>query len=567
MFNFSHITLLQPQNTMKKNIIFATIPASYRFLQTQEMLNQWEQYVQIANIGTFPVARIVFFVNPSSVKYIPLFFQFLKGKIGDTRIRFVKVITNLDFNVENFNQFYSIYAEWFSKYQFDTEQYDYYMYFARGNHFAHAFLITTLINVRHLPCRIAHLRRNRHAVSPAWLIEIYEAHFGKWIAEIGAYERQYYNTQSLLKSSIPTNNGKFNALIADIEHIAMHSTAPILLLGPTGSGKSQLARRVYELRKKVGTVRGNFVSVNCATLHGDTAYSTLFGHVKGAFTGAAANRNGLLKTADGGILFLDEIGELSLELQAQLLKAIEEKSYLPMGSDTEIQSDFQLICATNKVPSENIAKGLFRQDLYARINLWEFSMPGLAERPEDIEPNIEYELRRLREEKGLLADFTPEARKAYLDFATSTDALWPDNFRSLISSMERMVTFSLYGSITLDIVLREIELLKANWNSRNAAACEKIGDIMQGQTKNDRFPLQNKLADLGLLSHSSQRDLFDAVQLEEVLTVCKNAKNRSEAGRKLFAFSRQKKKSSDDTARLNKYLKTYSLSFEDTQKL
>lgn len=552
---------------MKKNIIFATIPASYRFLQTQEMLMQWEQYIQILNLASFPVSRIIFFVNPSSVKHIPLFFQYLKGKIGETRIRFVKVITNLDFNVENFNQFYSIYADWFGKYPFDPENFDYYIYFARGNHFAHAFLLTTLINIRHLPCRIVHLRRNRHAVSPPWLTEIYEAHFGKWIADIGAYERQYYNTQSLLKSSIPTNNDKFNALISIIEHIAMHSTAPILLLGPTGSGKSQLAKRVYEVRKKVGTVRGNFVSVNCATLQGDLAYSTLFGHIKGAFTGAATNRNGLLKTADGGILFLDEIGELSLELQAQLLKAIEEKSYLPMGSDTEVKSDFQLICATNKTPSEYIAKGLFRQDLYARINLWEFSMPGLTERQEDIEPNIEYELRRLREEKGLLADFTPEARKAYLDFATSREAVWPDNFRSLIASMERMVTYSLYGSITLDIVLKEIELLKSNWNSRQNIVLPQNAEPQPPTAEQDRFPLQSKLARQGKLPHASQRDLFDAVQLEEVLRICKNAKNRSEAGRKLFAFSRQKKKSADDTARLNKYLKTFNLCFEDTQTL
>lgn len=550
---------------MKKNVIFATIPASYRFLQTQEMLAQWEQYIQILNLSSFPVARIIFFVNPSSVKHIPLFFHYLKDKLGSTRVRFAKVISNLDFSVENFKHIYSAFAEWFANYPFDTENFNYYLYFARGNHFAHSFLLTTLINVRHLPCRIVHLRRNRNAVSPPWLMETYEAHFGKWIADISTYERSYYNTQSLLKSSIPTNNAKFNKLISDIEHVAMHSTAPILLLGPTGSGKSQLAARVYELRKKRGTVRGNFVSVNCATLHGNLAYSTLFGHVKGAFTGAAANRNGLLKTADGGILFLDEIGELSLELQALLLKAIEEKRYLPMGSDTEVQSDFQLICATNKEPAEYISKGLFRQDLYARINLWEFSMPGLCERPEDIEPNIEYEIRRLREEKGLFADFTPEARKAYLDFATSSEALWPDNFRSLIASMERMVTYSLYGSITLDIVFKEIELLKTNWNNRKLShACR---EIPSEETVSERFPLQSKLASLNKILPSSQRDLFDNVQLEEVLRVCRESKNRSEAGRKLFFCSRQKKKSLDDTARLNKYLKTYNLCFEDIQNL
>lgn len=549
---------------MKKNIVFASIPAYYRFLQPQEMLQQWEQFIQLLNLPTFPVARIIFFVNPSNVKNIPLFFHYLKQHLGKTRVRFVKVDTALYFDVKNFNKIYSIFAEWFAKFNFDTEQNDYFLYFARGNLFAHSFLLTLLLNIRHLPCRIIHLRRNRNAVTPPWLPEIYEANLGKWLTDISAYEKKYYNTQSLLKSSIPTNNENFNKLIANIEHIAMHSTAPILFLGPTGSGKSQLAKRIYELRKKVGTIRGNFVSINCATLHGDLAHSTLFGHVKGAFTGAAANRNGLLKTADGGILFLDEIGELSLELQAQLLKAIEEKSYLPMGADTEVQSDFQLICATNKMLAEDIQQGLFRQDLYARINLWEFCLPSLIERPEDIEPNINYEIQRLREEKGLLSDFTPEAKKTYLDFATSPEALWTNNFRSLSASIERMVTYSMYGSITLEIVLQEIALLKKSWSK-----CETkpVSQISAQVPQKERFPLQNALASLKKLPPVCERDLFDAVQLEEVLAVCKNAGSRSEAGRRLFAHSRQKKKSSDDTARLNKYLKGFNLTWEDIKLL
>lgn len=549
---------------MKKNIVFATIPPYYRYLQPQDMLDQWEQYIQLLNLDSFPVTHITFFVNPNNVKHIPLFFHYLRQHLGKTQVRFVKLKTTLYFNVKNFNPIYSVFAEWFTKYPFNTEEFEYFLYFARGNIFAHSFLLTLLLNIRHLPCRIIHLRRNRDAVSPPWLPEIYEANLGKWLSDISEYEKKHYDTQSLLKSSIPTNSEKFNKLITNIEHIAMHSTAPILFLGPTGSGKSQLARRIYELRKKVGTVRGNFVSVNCATLHGDLAYSTLFGHVKGAFTGAAANRNGLLKTADGGILFLDEIGELSQELQAQLLKAIEEKSYLPMGADTEVQSDFQLICATNKILAEDIQRGLFRQDLYARINLWEFNLPGLKERLEDIEPNIDYEIQRLREEKGLLADFTPEAKKAYLDFATSPEAVWANNFRSLSASMERMVTYSLYGSITLEIVMQEIALLKKDWSKYKHSSAVSSAEQ---NSKTERFALQNILAAQGKIPHASERDLFDAVQLEEVLTVCKNAASRSEAGRKLFAHSRQQKKSVDDTARLNKYLKGLKISWEDIQQL
>jgi hypothetical protein len=120
-------------------------------------------------------------------------------------------------------------------------------------------------------------------------------------------------------------------MIDEIEQVAVRSRAPVLLMGPTGAGKSQLARRIFELKRVKHQVSGAFVEVNCATLKGDSAMSALFGHRKGAFTGAAADRSGLLRTADKGVLFLDEIGELGLDEQAMILRAIEEKRFLPVG--------------------------------------------------------------------------------------------------------------------------------------------------------------------------------------------------------------------------------------------
>lgn len=122
-------------------------------------------------------------------------------------------------------------------------------------------------------------------------------------------------------------------MIEQIEKVAIKSRAPILLNGPTGAGKSFLARRIFELKQARHQFSGAFVEVNCATLRGDTAMSTLFGHVKGAFTGARESREGLLRSANGGMLFLDEIGELGADEQAMLLKAIEEKTFYPFGSD------------------------------------------------------------------------------------------------------------------------------------------------------------------------------------------------------------------------------------------
>ena len=125
------------------------------------------------------------------------------------------------------------------------------------------------------------------------------------------FTRERDETVSFLKAGIPTRNARFNALIEQLERVAVRSRAPMLLVGPTGAGKSFLAKRVYELKRGRHRLAGPFIEINCATLRGDAAMSTLFGHVKGAFTGAQSARAGLLRAADGGLLFLDEIGELS----------------------------------------------------------------------------------------------------------------------------------------------------------------------------------------------------------------------------------------------------------------
>ena len=172
-----------------------------------------------------------------------------------------------------------------------------------------------------------------------------------------------------------TQNAAYEQLIADVEKVATRSTAPILLLGATGVGKSQLATQIYALKKnkaKNKQALGAFVEVNCATLRGDTAMSVLFGHVKGAFTGAASSREGLLKSADGGLLFLDEIGELGLDEQAMLLTALEARRFYPLGSDTPIDVSFQLMAGTNKDLRQAVADGEFRADLFARLNTWTF---------------------------------------------------------------------------------------------------------------------------------------------------------------------------------------------------
>jgi transcriptional regulatory protein RtcR len=352
---------------------------------------------------------------------------------------------------------------------------------------------------------------------------------------------------AFLKSGIATRNGRFNAMIEEIERVAIKSKAPMLLMGPTGAGKSFLARRLYELKKARRQVDGGFVEINCATLHGDGAGSTLFGHIKGAFTGAAASRAGLLRTADKGVLFLDEIGELGLDEQAMLLKAIEEKRFLPVGGDHEVHSDFQLIAGTNRDLAREVARGRFRDDLFARINLWTYELPGLAERLEDIEPNIDYLLHAFGAEHGQMVRFNKEARDRYMRFAMSDLARWTGNFRDLSASVMRMATLAEAGRITNEIVEAECLRLKRLWQAfREPVASAPDAGL-------EELLGADALAEL---------DQFDALQLEAVVGVCRQSKSLSDAGRRLFAVSRSAKRQPNDADRLKKYLARFGVSWE-----
>jgi transcriptional regulatory protein RtcR len=356
------------------------------------------------------------------------------------------------------------------------------------------------------------------------------------------FEQEQRDALDFLKSGIATRNKGFNALIEEIERVAVRSKAPILLTGPTGAGKSHLARRMFELKKSRHRVKGEFVEVNCATLHGDGAASTLFGHRKGAFTGAAADRAGLLRTAHEGVLFLDEIGELGADE-----KAVEEKRFFPMGSDREVSSDFQLIAGTNRDLRVDVAQGRFREDLYARINLWAYTLPGLAQRPEDLEPNIEHLLARAAAETGRAVRFNAEAKAQYLRFAQSAEALWSGNFRDLSASVTRLATLADGGRISAAQVDAEVQRLRWLWQHTATGAAVTHGASLDGL-----LPAES-LAEL---------DLFDRVQLETVVNVCRQARTLSEAGRKLFDRSRMQRTVVNDADRLRKYLQKHGLSWE-----
>jgi transcriptional regulatory protein RtcR len=256
----------------------------------------------------------------------------------------------------------------------------------------------------------------------------------------------------------------------------------------------------------------------------------------------------LLRAADGGLLFLDEIGELGPDEQAMLLRALEEKRFLPVGSDKEAQSDFQLIAGTNCDLARAVSGGKFREDLLARINLWTFALPPLRERREDIEPNLRYELEQFTRKQGVKVTFNKEAEERFLRFATSPEALWPGNFRDLNAAVTRMSTLGAGGRITLAIVEEEILRLQSN-----------VG----APPNDDREELLERHLAAGRLE---ELDLFDRAQLAEVIRVCEQSRTMSDAGRTLFAASRKKKESTNDADRLKKYLARFGLDWKKLQE-
>ena len=214
-----------------------------------------------------------------------------------------------------------------------------------------------------------------------------------------------------------------------IEQVAK-TDANVLILGESGTGKEVVARNVHLLSKRN---TGPFVPVNCGAIPGELLESELFGHEKGAFTGAISARKGRFELAQGGTLFLDEIGDMPLQMQVKLLRVLQERSYERVGGTKAIQADVRVIAATHRNLEEMIEKGSFREDLYYRLNVFPIENPSLNERADDIPLLLKELMRRVNEQSGTSAKFTERAVESLKEHA------WPGNIRELANLVERMV--------------------------------------------------------------------------------------------------------------------------------
>ncbi|MEM9430313.1 MAG: RNA repair transcriptional activator RtcR [Pseudomonadota bacterium] len=511
------------------------------FLGTQKDVGKrrkWKPTRSLVQHDAFPVHRLELLYDR---KFSRLAHD-VKREVEELSPETEVLLVNMDLDDPwDFQHVYGKLFDYARHYGFDEDRERYHVHLTTGSHVAQIcwFLLT---ESRHVPARLLQTGppRGEDAAPTLDVIDLDLSRYNALQQRFDQLSREYTDQ---LKGGIETRNAAYNAVIDQIELLASTSDAPILLLGETGTGKTELAARIHNLKLDRRRVSGRLVHVNCATITRDTAIATLFGQRRSHAGQAGSERNGLLREADGGVLFLDEIDALGLNEQAVILHAIETGRFYPLGSDYEVSSRFHVIAGANGDLRKMTAEGKFRPDLLSRLDMWAFTLPPLRDRTEDIEANLLFELDRCERDLGTRVGFNADARQDYLAFATDPATAWSGNFREFGGSVRRLCTLSPRGRITQTMVADEIARLSASWQDRTRDPDKQLLREVLGNT-------------------AQEIDPFDEVQLAAVIRACRSSRTLSDAGRKLFSISRTQKTSRNDADRLRKYLARFELEWD-----
>ncbi len=259
---------------------------------------------------------------------------------------------------------------------------------------------------------------------------------------------------SPFQAQVPTIIGKSPAIIELMEMV--EQVAPtdtnILIIGESGTGKELIAKKIHLLSKRSGA---RFVAFNCGAFTEELIANELFGHEKGAFTGAESLKKGLLEIAEGGTLFLDEIGDMPLSMQVKLLRAIQEREIFRVGGTEPVKIDVRFIAATHRDLQKEVAEGRFRQDLFFRLNVVTINIPPLSERQEDISLLIDYFIREKSRNMGKkIKGISKDALEVLLSYP------WPGNVRELENVIERAIVLSRNEEIDSDLLPEYLQIYK-----------------------------------------------------------------------------------------------------------
>ncbi len=279
-----------------------------------------------------------------------------------------------------------------------------------------------------------------------------------------------------LQSTIVGNSPQLKQALELVEKVSQFE-ATVLVTGESGSGKELIVRAIHESSARRN---GPFIAINCTALPENLLESELFGHVKGAFTGAVLTRKGKFELASGGTLFLDEIGDMSVNIQAKLLRALETKSFTPVGGEKEIKVDVRIVAATNKNLVTESQTGRFREDLFYRLNEFQILLPPLRERKEDIPLLIDYFIKDFsRQLKKKISGIDKEAKNTLLAYA------WPGNIRQLRSVIKRAIILSTTTTITAKELAGQLEEKR----EETVTAYPKMTTIMEVEKEHINYVL------------------------------------------------------------------------------
>jgi len=266
--------------------------------------------------------------------------------------------------------------------------------------------------------------------------------------------REEINDASMFEEIVGSSSG-LQRVLASVARVAS-ADSTVLILGETGTGKELIARAIHRSSRRSSRA---FIRVDCGAIPASLLASELFGHEKGAFTGAIQRRIGRFESADGGTIFLDEVGELPLETQAALLRVLQEREFERVGSNRSIPVDVRVVAATNRDLRDEVARGKFREDLYYRLNVFPVEVPALRDRAEDIPLLVEYFVQRFAKKSGKRLK---DVDRRTMDLVRSYE--WPGNVRELQNVVERSVILSDGDTFSID----------GAWLQREARRCSEL---------------------------------------------------------------------------------------------
>jgi two-component system, NtrC family, response regulator GlrR len=350
---------------------------------------------------------------------------------------------------------------------------------------------------------------------------------GQLLSEIHkALESRRLNTEIQTRREYPGEDYQFSNIVAEsdkmlavldlVSRIAK-TDSTVYLHGESGTGKEVIAQAIHFASER----RDNpFVAINCAALPEQLLESELFGHEKGAFTGADRSTPGLLMQAHRGTVLLDEIGDMPLSIQAKLLRALEERRFYSLGSEKQVAVDVRIIVATNKDLREQVKKGLFRNDLFHRLHVVPIRLPSLRERKEDIFPLANHLLRKLaqRMKKNVKA-FTPEALQRLIDYE------WPGNIRELENTIECAVAMTRHDVLGAEVILQsgianQSETDKATNSQSHEAAVRSYKDAKRRFEREYLTQLLKlsggKVSQAARLAKKSRTDIYELLKKHEI---------------------------------------------------